>query len=94
MKNLTLAIDDELLERSRAYAEKRGTTVNAIIRAHLEQVTDNAERVARAMRELRELSEKSTATLGPDYKFNREEVYADRMLPRHKRANLRCDGEK
>lgn len=37
MKNVTLAIDDELLERSREYAQKQGTTLNALIRQLLQQ---------------------------------------------------------
>ena len=36
MKNITLAIDEEILERARAYAEQQGTTVNAMVRTHLQ----------------------------------------------------------
>jgi hypothetical protein len=89
VKNLTLAIDESLLKRSRAFAEERGTTVNAIIRAHLEQLTGNAERLAQAKRELLALSEKTEADLGPNYRFNREEIYAERDFPRHEHPDLR-----
>lgn len=37
MSNVTLAIDDRLLEASRAYAQEHGTTVNALVRKLLEQ---------------------------------------------------------
>jgi hypothetical protein len=32
MKNITLAIDDETLAAGRAYAERHGTTLNALVR--------------------------------------------------------------
>ena len=37
MKNVTLAIDDQLLQASREYAQKQGTTLNALIRQLLER---------------------------------------------------------
>jgi len=32
MKNITLAIDEETLEAGRAYAERHGTSLNALVR--------------------------------------------------------------
>ncbi|GAB4111360.1 MAG: hypothetical protein Kow001_12740 [Acidobacteriota bacterium] len=37
--NVTLSIDDRLVERARKLASQRGTTLNAMIRELLEQVT-------------------------------------------------------
>ena len=37
MKNITLAIDDEVLAKVRAYATEQKTTVNAIVRQHLDE---------------------------------------------------------
>lgn len=37
MRNITLAIDDGLLEAARDFAQKNGTTVNALVRRLLEQ---------------------------------------------------------
>ena len=93
MKNVTLAIDDATLDRARAYATKRGTTLNALVRQHLEQLGRNEERLDQAMRELRALSEKTAARLGPDYRFDREDAYAERVLHRHQRPDLGGDGE-
>ena len=93
MKNVTLAIDDATLDRARAYATKRGTTLNALVRQHLEQLGRNEEHLDQAMRELRALSETTTARLGPDYRFDREYAYAERVLHRHQRPDLRGDGE-
>ena len=73
MKNITLAVDEDVLDRVRVASEQ--------------------DRRAEARRGLRELMEKSQARLGPDYKWNREEIYEDRMFPRHQRSDLRGDGE-
>ena len=35
-QNLTIAVDEELLRRARALADKQGTSVNALLRKHLE----------------------------------------------------------
>ena len=35
-QNLTIAVDEELLRRARALAHKQGTSVNALLRKHLE----------------------------------------------------------
>ena len=37
MRNITLALDDGLLEAAREFAQKNGTTVNALVRRLLEQ---------------------------------------------------------
>jgi len=89
MSNITLAVDDALLEKVRAHALSRGTTVNSIVRDHFEKITRDAERLAQAKRELRELSEQNYVDLGPNYKFNREEIYAERDFPRHEHSGLR-----
>lgn len=39
MSNLTLAVDDDLLRRAREYAQRHGTSVNALVRHLLAQVT-------------------------------------------------------
>lgn len=94
MSNITLAVDDMLLEKIREHAVRRGTTVNALVRDHFEKLTRDAERLAQAKRELLALSEKNEVDLGPDYKFNREEIYAERDFPRHQHTDLRRGGGK
>jgi hypothetical protein len=93
MKNITLAIDEGVLKGARAYATRRGTTVNALVREHLAQVAEEDRRVAEAKRGLRELMDNSTARLGPEYKWSREEVYEERLFPRHKHSDLRGGGK-
>ena len=89
MKNITLAVDEKVLKAARTYARKRGTTLNALVREHLDNVVREDERIEEARRGLIELMDNSTARMGPDYKWNREELYADRVFPRHKRSGVR-----
>ena len=94
MKNITLAIDEEVLERARSYAEKQGTTVNALVREYLNSLLDQQARREAALLELRKMMETSEARLGPNYKWNREEIYEERMFPRHKHPALRSSRKK
>lgn len=93
MKNITLAIDDGLLERARVYAAVRKTTVNGLVRELLAQAVDEDTRIVEARKKLKALMERSTLELGPDFVWNREEIYADRLLPRHERPDLRGGDE-
>jgi hypothetical protein len=89
MKNITLAIDEDLLERSRAYAEKRGTTLNALVRSELSELIRQDQRQEEARQGLLALIDSSTARIGPDFKFDREEIYESPMLSGHKHPDLR-----
>jgi hypothetical protein len=89
MKNITLAIDEDVLERARVFAERNGTTVNAMVRTHLQAVVDDHTRREAARAGLLQLIDNSTAELGPDFKWNREELYEDRLLPRHEHSDVR-----
>ena len=75
MKNLTLAIDERLLAKVRVIAAERKTTVNALVRLHLEQMARNEDRARLAIAELRRMSDATDARLGPDYAFDRATVY-------------------
>jgi plasmid stability protein len=93
MKNVTLAIDEDVLREARVYAAKHNTTVNALVREYLSGLVAQEERAAEARRRLVKMSEESKGRLGPDWKWNREEIYEDRLFPRHERAPLRGFGE-
>ena len=94
MKNVTLAVDEKILEQARAYAERRGTTLNALVREHLANVAREDQRIEEARRGLLELIDQSTGRLGPNYKWNRDEIYADRLLPGHQRSGIRGSRKK
>ena len=64
--NITLAIDDELVGRARSVAHREGTTLNALVRAQLQRVVDDEERIAEAKAGMRRLMESSTLQLHDD----------------------------
>lgn len=74
MKNITLAVDDEVLDAVKIYAAERKTTVNAIVRAELERIAKAEDRSARARRRLLELAENSKAEMG-QVTWKRDELY-------------------
>lgn len=49
MANVTLSIDDELLDRGRNYAASRGTSLNALLRQFLEEATSKPDAVVDEM---------------------------------------------
>jgi predicted transcriptional regulator len=65
MKNITLSVDDEVLDAVRRYAAERNTTVNSIVRHHLEQIARNHDRRHDAIARMRQLSETSAGRVGP-----------------------------
>jgi antitoxin component of RelBE/YafQ-DinJ toxin-antitoxin module len=83
MTTITLAIEDEILEKLRLVAAERGATIDALVREALSQVaargdisTDlRREQQEEARKGLLELSDNSKGRMAPDYKFNREELY-------------------
>ena len=89
MKNLTLAIEEDVLREARKYAAERETTVNALVREYLTGLVSQQERSREARRQLLALSESSTWDPGPGWKWNREELYDRGSLRGHERAPLR-----
>jgi hypothetical protein len=90
MKNITLAVDDEVLAAVRKLAAERNTTVNGLVRDYLASLAEQVrkEAGARARKELVRLSEESTAGMA-GWKWNREDLYDRPMLSRHQRSDLR-----
>jgi hypothetical protein len=92
MKNITLAIDEDVLREVRKIAAERDTTVNGLVREYLRKLAGERDRSARARAELVRLSEESEGRLGSNGKWTREEIYAERTLfPRYERAGV-CGG--
>ena len=75
MKNITLAIDEEVLDKVREIAVQKRTTVNAMVRDFLAEIAGRDAKVAKARQELLRLMDESKGDMGPDWKFNREETY-------------------
>jgi hypothetical protein len=73
--NLTLSIDEELLAKARKRAAELGTTVNDIVRDHLRCVV-GAPDLEEDLAEFERLSGQGDPG---EWKFNREELYAERL---------------
>jgi predicted transcriptional regulator len=66
MRNITLAIDEELLGKARGLAERRRTSLNAMVRSLLAQEVEQEDRIAWAREGMRHLMETSTLVIDPD----------------------------
>lgn len=97
MKNVTLAIDEKLLGKARDLAERRNTTLNAMIRSLLEGEVEQEDRIAWAREGMRQLIEEAKAAAARDmggepYVWNRMDAYEERenrILSRLERPDLR-----
>ena len=71
--NVTLSIDDEVIQRARRQAEAMGTSVNQLIRDYLEQLAGKTN-LAQDAREFESLSRRAQGD-SRGWKFNREELH-------------------
>ncbi|MEX0406171.1 hypothetical protein ABGN05_10890 [Aquibium sp. LZ166] len=98
MKNITLAIDEDLLGKARDLADRRKTSLNAMVRSLLQHEVEQEDRIAWAREGMRKLIEEKQARGGSSqpFQWSRDENYAereDRMLSRLERPPLRGFGE-
>jgi hypothetical protein len=75
MKNITLAVEDEVLDRVRIVAAEKKTTVNALVREFLADLAGRDERLAEARKQLLRLMDTSKGRMAPDWEFDREETH-------------------
>lgn len=64
MKNITLAVDEDVLADVRRYAAAHNTTVNALVRGALEAVAERSRRQQSEWDELFALADHEAAQLG------------------------------
>jgi hypothetical protein len=80
MANLTLTIDADVLRRARVRAINEGTSVNAVVRGHLERYAGESP-AAEALRDFLEIADRSDAgSAGSGRTWTREELYDRRVL--------------
>ena len=83
MKNITLSVDETLLDRARDVARERGTSVNALVRDFLERLArakeDERQQYQNALAEIREMSRNARVAPEGEYAFSREDAYGDRL---------------
>jgi hypothetical protein len=73
-KNITLAIDEAIIDKVRLHAAKRGTTVNAMVRAYLAEVASADDRIERARADIRAMSGRDGLAVG-DIGWSRDELH-------------------
>lgn len=73
-KNITLSIDNDLLDKARVLAAMRRTSVNEMVREFLQRLVDQERQHDEATEALLKLARESQADFGPG-PFNREEAY-------------------
>ena len=71
--NLTLSVDEEMLERARKVARAMGKSLNALVREYLASLSAS-EDLERELAELRLLSRRAKGN-SRGWRFNREEAH-------------------
>ena len=64
MRNVTISLDDALVREARRIAAERSTSLNAMIREFLVELTEQESRAARARTRIVELCRASRAEVG------------------------------
>jgi hypothetical protein len=89
MKNITLSVEDDVLDKVRVVAAKRRTSVNGLVREYLVQVARSEGQAGSARERLLQLLDSSRGRLGPNWKWNREDAYEGRVLLGHQHPVVR-----
>jgi len=74
-RNLTLAIDDDLLDKVRVLAAMKRTSVNEMVRGFLTRLVEQEAEHDEATEALLKLARESKGRMG-DWRFSREETYS------------------
>jgi hypothetical protein len=74
--NITLSIDEQLVERAREKLRAVGKTINQEIREHLQHIVGENEELERELEEFVRLSGRGDSG---DWKWNREDAYEERL---------------
>lgn len=89
-KNITLAVNEDVLARYRVLAAEQRTSVNALIRRHMEEATGLAERrrearawMAAKARE--NMANDENAAGGESWRWDREDCYSGPRFERLKK---------
>jgi len=75
MKNITLAVEEDVLDRARLVAAQKRTTVNAMVREFLSEVGKREDKVGEARRQLLHLMDTSEGRMAPGWTFDRDETH-------------------
>ena len=87
--NLTLSVDDKLVEKARQIASRQGTSLQALIRQYIETLAGSHEGdvlVELLEEHWREADKHLQRHPASRYRFNREDLYEDRIGTRGRRG--------
>jgi uncharacterized protein DUF6364 len=78
--NLTLSLDERIVERAREVARQQGTSLNALIREYVQLLANQStgDELLREFEVLWAEVDRSPGGSSRGYKFNREELYEER----------------
>lgn len=76
--NLTISIDEDTLEKARAFAQRQGTSVQELLRDHLRLLAGERSK-QQAAREWHRLVQEHGGHSGGRYRFRREDAYDGRL---------------
>lgn len=74
--NITLTIDEQLVERARQKLRATGKSLNQEIREHLQHIAGDDEELERELEEFVRLSGRGDPG---DWKWNRDDAYEERL---------------
>jgi len=80
--NLTLSVDDKLVEKARQVASRQGSSLQALVRQYIETLAGSREGVGlvdRLEEHWREADKHLREHPPRSYKFDRDELYEDRL---------------
>ena len=79
--NLTFAVGERTVERGREIARQQGTSLNALLREYIELIASQAtgDEFLREFQELWAEIDRSPGGSSRGYKFDREELYEERL---------------
>ncbi len=80
MTNLTITVDEQTLRRARIRALEEGTSVNAVLREHLERYADGREERREAWRRIQDVAARAGFGSGGRELPKREELYDRKVL--------------
>lgn len=85
--NLTLSVDDQLVEKARLVASRQGTSLQALVRQYIETLAGSREGAAlveRLEQHWGEADKHLQQHPAKRQKFNRDDLYEDRVARRRR----------
>ena len=76
-RNVTIQLDEDVIREAKAVASRRGTSVSGLVSTYLQRLAAEDEQYEQARKYALQLMDDATDRGG--WKWNREEIYAERL---------------